>query len=100
LLWEATEKALGEAGMDRNDLASLCSIIVRLSDHRLLLIQAKYSSGEFEQAAKQVQHYRQLAWDRLQWASKSLPEPDWAEIDKRIQTTAVPALDFPVHSKE
>jgi hypothetical protein len=98
LLWEGTDKALRQAGMDRSDVVSLCDIIVRLSDHRLLIIQAKHPSPESEQAADQVRHYRQLAWDRLQWASKPLPEPDWSEIDKRIQAAAL--ADFPVNSKE
>ncbi len=54
LLWEGTRKTL-DGGMDTKDLVSLCDIIVRLADHRLLIISAASLSAELEEAAKQIQ---------------------------------------------
>jgi hypothetical protein len=78
-LWEGTRKAL-DGGIDTKDLVSLCDIIVRLADHRLLIIQAAPRSTEAEEAVKQIRHYRELAAEVLRQASKPAPEPDWAAV--------------------
>ena len=88
LLWEGTRKAI-DGGIDTKDLVSLCDIIVRLADHRLLFTQADCGSpaAESQEVANQIRHYRKLASDLLQWASRPMPEPDWAAIAER--TTSV-----------
>jgi hypothetical protein len=84
LLWEGTRKAI-DGGIDTKDLVSLCDIIVRLADHRLLFVQAECGAPatESQETANQLRHYRKLASDLLQWASRPMPEPDWAVIDMR-----------------
>ena len=85
LLWEGTRKAI-DGGIDTKDLVSLCNVIVRLADHRLLFIQADCDlpAVESQEAANQLRHYRKLASDLLQWASRPMPEPDWAVIEERM----------------
>jgi hypothetical protein len=100
LLWEATQKAVEEWGTDRSDLVSLCDIIVRLAEHRLLVIASCGSPPASEQIAEQVRHYRQLASDLRQWAAKPPPEPDWAKVaDKLLSADAAP-LDITPSVKE
>ncbi len=67
LLWEGTRKAL-DGGIDTKDLVSLCDIIVRLADHRLLLLKVKCDppSTESQEAIEQLQYYRKLASDVFQ----------------------------------
>jgi hypothetical protein len=85
LLWEGTRKAI-DGGIDTKDLVSLCDIIVRLADHRLLLIQSgcNLPAAESQETVNQLRHYRKLASDLLQWASRPMPEPDWAVIAERM----------------
>jgi hypothetical protein len=85
LLWEGTRKAI-DGGIDTKDLVSLCDIIVRLADHRLLSIQSgcNLPAAESQEATNQLWHYRKLASDLLQWASRPMPEPDWAVIADRM----------------
>lgn len=94
LLWEGTQKALGEWGMDQKDLLSLCDIIVRLADHRLLLIAKCGSPGGSEEVADQVQHYRKMASDLLQWAAASVTEPDWSAIAEKLKSVDAAPLQF------
>lgn len=84
LLWEGTRKAI-DGGIDTKDVVSLCDIIVRLADHRLLFVQSERSipSGESQEAADQLRQYRKLASDLLQWASRPMPEPAWALTAER-----------------
>lgn len=98
LLWEGTRKAL-DGGMDTKDLASLCDIIVRLADHRLLIIRAASSSAETEEAAKQIQYYRELAADVLQRASRPAPEPDWAAVAESLASAGAAPLELPSQSR-
>src|SRR5581483_5918318 len=69
LLWEGTRKAI-DGGIDTRDLASLCDIIVRLADHRLLFTQAEGGSlaAESQEVGTQLRHYRKLASELLEWA--------------------------------
>lgn len=97
-LWEGTRKALN-GGIDTKDLVSLCDIIVRLADHRLLIIRATSSAAETEEAAKQIQHYRDLAADVLQRASKPAPEPDWAAVAESLASVGAAPLEFPDQSR-
>jgi hypothetical protein len=85
LLWEGTRKAI-DGGIDTKDLISLCDITVRLADHRLLFLQAEKGvpSAESQEAVNQLRHYRKLASDLLQWASRPMPEPDWAVIAEQM----------------
>jgi hypothetical protein len=89
LLWEGTRKAI-DRGIDTKDLVSLCDIIVRLADHRLLLIQAECGipAAESQEAVNELRHYRKLASDLLQWASRPMPEPDWAVITESMACCA------------
>lgn len=100
LLWEGTQKAVEEWGIDRTDLASLCDIVVRLADHRLLLIEARGSPPGSEQVAGRVRHYRRLAAELLQWASTPPPEPDWGEVAERLRSAGAVPLDLPAGPKE
>lgn len=86
LLWEGAQKTLAEWGMDPEDLASLCGIIVRLADHRLLLIDKCGSPPGSEKVANQVRHYREQASKLLQWAAAPAPDPDWASIAERLKS--------------
>src|SRR5947209_19704747 len=79
LLWEGTWKA-AEWGIDRADLVSLCDIIVRLADHRLMFIEAKGSPPGSEHIADLVRHYHKLAADLHRWAVTPPPEPDWGKV--------------------
>lgn len=98
LLWEGTRKAL-DGGIDTKDLVSLCDIIVRLADQRLLIIQAAPPSAEIAEAAKQIQHYRVLAADVLQQASKPAPEPDWAAVAESLASAGAAPLELPNQSR-
>ena len=95
LLWEGTRKAL-DGGMDHDDLISLCDIIVRLADHRLLILQAKPEShsAESEEAAKQFRLYRQMASELLEWAKKPAPEPDWAAVEANLKAVGAAPLEL------
>jgi hypothetical protein len=98
-LWEGTRKAL-DGGIDTKDLVSLCDIIVRLADHRLLTIQAAPHSAEAEEAAKQIRHYLDLAAEVLQRASKPAPEPDWAAVAASLASAGAAPLDLPDQSRQ
>jgi len=93
-LWEGTRKAL-DGGIDTKDLVSLCDIIVRLADHRLSIVRAAPHSAETEEAAKQIRHYRDLAADVLQQASRPAPEPDWAAVAESLASAGAAPLEFP-----
>jgi hypothetical protein len=94
LLWEGTRKAL-DGGIDHDDLVSLCDIIVRLADRRLLMIQAKGgpSAAESKAAAEQLRHYHKMASELLQWAKKPAPEPDWAAIAENLKSVGAAPLE-------
>jgi hypothetical protein len=94
LLWEGTRKAL-DGGLDHDDLISLCDIIVRLADRRLLIIQAKDgpSAAESKAASEQFRHYRKMASELLQWAKKPAPEPDWAAIAENLKSVGAAPLE-------
>jgi hypothetical protein len=100
LLWEGTQKALEEWGMDRSDLVSLCDIVVRLADHRLLLIAKCGSPPGSEQITEQVRHYRNLASELLRWASAPPPEPDWGKVAEKLQSVGATPPDGPTHPGE
>lgn len=93
LLWEGTRKAL-DGGIDTDDLVSLCNAIVSLADDRLLSYASCAPSDESEEAAKQVQHYRKLAGDLLQWATQPAPEPDWGKISEKLKSVGAAPLEF------
>jgi hypothetical protein len=100
LLWEGTQKALDEWGMDRSDVASLCDIIVRLADHRLMVIKVKGSSPGSKQVADQVRHYRELASELSRWAGAPQPEPDWVQVSEKLQSVGAARLDLPLRPEE
>jgi hypothetical protein len=86
--------------MDRRDLVSLCDIIVRLADHRLLVIASSGSPPGSEQVAERVRHYRQLASEMLQRASRLPSEPDWAKVADKLHSAGLAPLDLTAHPKE
>lgn len=90
LLWEGTRIAI-DGGIDTKDVVSLCDIIVRLADHRLLFVQAQHgiAATESQEAANQLRHYRKLASDLHQWAARPMPEPEWAVIAGRMASVGV-----------
>jgi hypothetical protein len=96
LLWEGTRKAVEEWGIDRADLVSLCEVIVRLADHRLMVIEACGNPPGSEHIADQVRHYHQLASDLHRWAATPPPEPDWGEVAEKLQSAGT-GLDYPAH---
>jgi hypothetical protein len=100
LLWEGTRKALN-GGIDTKDLAALCDIIVRLADHRLLIMQVKCDPhlAETEAAVKQLRCYRDLAASVLQKASKQAPEPDWTAVAKSLESAGAAPLELPSQSR-
>lgn len=93
LLWEGTRKAL-DGGIDTEDLVSLCSVIVRLADHRLLILESCEPLSETQEAADQLQHYRKMASDLLQWATKPAPEPDWARLSEKLKSVGAAPLEL------
>jgi hypothetical protein len=99
LLWEGTRKTLDD-GIDPKDLVSLCDIIVRVADHRLLIIKATCGAEEGEEAAKQIRHYRDLAAEVLREASKPAPEPDWAAVAESLTAAGAAPLEFPGQSRQ
>ena len=86
LLWEGTQKAVEEGGMAQSDLDALCDIVVRLADHRLMLIEACGSSPGSEKVMEQVRHYRELASHWLRSAAVSPPEPDWGGVAEKLRS--------------
>ena len=86
LLWEGTQQALNEWGMDHSDLVSLCDIILRLAEHRLLVIAKCVPSAESRQAAERVQYYLKQAQTLRQWAATPPAEPDWAEVERKLHS--------------
>ncbi len=93
LLWEGTQKALEEWGMDRQDVASLCDIVVRLADHWLLTIGSCGSPPEG--AVGLVRHYRQSAAELLRRAAAPPPEPDWDKVAAALRAAGAAPLDLP-----
>ena len=100
LLWEGTQKAVEEWGIDRSDLAALCDIVVRLADHRLMLIEACGSPPGSEKVVEQVRHYRELAANLLRSAAASPPEPGWGGVADKLRSVGAAPLDFPTLAKE
>ena len=100
MLWDGAWKAAEESGIDRSDLASLCDIIVRLADHRLLVIEVNDSPAGSEQIAAEVRRYRDLAADLHRTASAPPPEPDWREVAAKLHSVGAAPLDIPALPKE
>jgi hypothetical protein len=98
LLWEGTRKAVEEWGMDSEDLASLCDIIVRLVDHRLLVLASCEAAPESAQVAEKLQSYRQQAMDWLQRARRQPVEPDWNEVAAKLQAAGAAPLEYQVNT--
>jgi len=98
LLWEGTRKAL-DGGIDTKDLVALCDIIVRLADHRLLIIQTAPPSAETAEAVKDIRQYRDLAADVLHRASKPAPEPDWSAVAESLASVGAAPLELPNPSR-
>jgi len=93
MLWEGTRRAIDE-GIDTEDLAALCSIVVRLAEYRLLIGVSWPRSAESEQAAEQLRWYRKMASDLLQWANTPTHEPDWAAIAERLKSAGAAPLEI------
>lgn len=95
LLWEGTRNVV-YGGIDTKDLASLCDIIIRLADDRLLYIQVKCdpNSAEIEEAAKQIRQYREQAAEIHRRTSKPAPEPDWAAITASLSSDGAAPLEL------
>ena len=93
LLWEGTRKAL-DGGIDTEDLVSLCRVIVRLADERLLILESCEPSAESQEAGDQFRHYRKLAADLIQWATKPAPEPDWARLSEKLKSVGAAPLEL------
>ena len=100
LLWEGAWKAAEESGIDRGDLASLCDIVVRLADHRLLVIEANGSPPGSEKVAAEVRRYRDLAADLHRTASAPPPEPPWGEVAAKLRSVGAAPLDVSALPKE
>ena len=81
--------------LSMDTLAALCDIVVRLADHRLMLIEVCCSPPGSEKVAEQVRHYRQLASDLLRSAAASPPEPDWGAVAEKLRSVGPTPLDFP-----
>jgi hypothetical protein len=99
LLWEGTQKAVAEWGIDRRDLVSLCDVIVHLADHRLMVIEACGSPTGSEQVVDQVHYYRKLAFDLLRWAAEAPPDPAWNEVAQKLNEEVSAPLDLRAHPK-
>ena len=100
LLWEGTQKAVEEWGIDRGDLAALCDIVVRLADHRLMVIEACCSPPGSEKVAEQMRYYRELASELLRSAAAPPPEPDWGEVAEKLRSVGAAPPGFPPPPKE
>jgi hypothetical protein len=79
LLWEATEQALREGGMDTADVASLCDLVVRLADHRLL-VAARRPGGPRDGEVAELESCRKQAAELLQFASAPRPDQDYEKL--------------------
>jgi hypothetical protein len=86
--------------MDSEDVASLCDIIVRLADHRLLILASCKVAPESQQVAERLQSYRQLAADWLQRATRRPAEPDWNEVAARLQAAGADPLEHQANAEK
>lgn len=93
LLWEGT-KRVTYGGIDTDDLAVLCSIVVRVAEHRLLRLQSSVKSSESARAIEQLQNYRESALKLISSMNRRLTEPDWDAIAERLASVGATPLDF------
>jgi hypothetical protein len=92
-LWEATRQVV-YGGIDTNDLASLCAIVARLAEDRLLLLQSGSPSSESDAAIAQLRDYRDEAQKLLSWTKTPTPEPDWSAVAEQLALAGAPPLEY------
>lgn len=91
-LWEATRRVV-YGGIDTKDLASLCSIVARLAEHRILRLESGNNSSKSAQAIKQLRDYREEALKLLAWTKTPAPEPDWSAVAGKLASVGAPPLE-------
>ena len=80
LLWEATEAALQDFGLDYKHAAALASVIVRLADERLSVIDDHGRPGGHEDARQRLLYYRDKAAKLLAVVKAPRPDEDFEKI--------------------
>ena len=93
LLWEATRQVV-YGGIDTDDLAALCSIVVRLAERRLLRLECGIASFESAAAIAQLRDYRESAQKLLSWSQAPAPEPNWSTLAAKLAAVGVAPLEF------
>ena len=93
LLWEATQRVV-YGGIDTDDLVELCSIVVRLAEHRLLRLQSGAGSTDSAKAIEQLRECRDAALKVLEAVKAPAPEPDWSAVAAALSTVGAAPLEY------
>lgn len=93
LLWEATRQVV-YGGIDTDDLAALCSIVVRLAERRLPRLESGIASFESAAAIAQLRDYRESALKLLSWSQAPASEADWSTIAAKLAAVDAAPLQF------
>ena len=99
LLWEGTRQVC-YGGIDTDHLASLCSIVAGLAEHRILRLQSGPRSTESATAIQQLRDYHESALALLAWAKAPAAEPDWSAVAKKLASVGAVPLEFQKQSRE
>jgi hypothetical protein len=93
LLWEGTRQVV-YGGIDTDDLGTLCSIVARVAERRLLRLQSAPQSSELESVIKQLQDSHDSALVLLAWIKTPTPEPNWSTVAHKLASVGAASLEF------
>jgi hypothetical protein len=93
LLWEGTRQVC-YGGIDTDQLATLCSIVARLADERILRLQSGPDSASSAAAIQQLRDYHESALALLAWAKAPSPEPDWSALAEKLASVGAAPLEL------
>lgn len=93
LLWEGTRQVI-YGGIDTDHVIALCSIVVRVSERRLLRLKSGPRSPETDKAIEELCSYHRSALELLEWAKKPTPEPDWSTAQEKLSSIGAAPLDL------
>jgi hypothetical protein len=80
LLWEATETALQDFGLDYRNAEALAGVIVRLADERISFIDHHGRPGEHEDTRQRLLYYRDKAAKVLAVVNAPRPDLDFEKL--------------------